>query len=60
MATGDPLVDVDVIVHGLLQKLRTPWLDSAIVAATELGDVQVALPVFLNPTVRRSAWTRFG
>ena len=47
VATGDPLVDVDVIVHGVLQQLRTPWLDSAMVAATELGDVQVLLPVIL-------------
>ena len=47
VATRDPLVDVDVIVHGLLQKLRTPWLDSAMVAVTELGDVQVLLPVIL-------------
>ncbi len=47
VATGDPLVDVDVIVHGVLQKLRTPWLDSVMVAVTELGDVQVLLPVIL-------------
>ena len=47
VATRDPLVDVDVIVHGVLQKLQTPWMDSAMVAATELGDVQVLLPVIL-------------
>jgi len=47
VATGDRLVDVDVTVHGVLQKLRTPWMDSAMVAATELGDVQVLLPVIL-------------
>ena len=47
VATGGPLVDVDVIVHGVLQQLRTPWMDSAMVAATELGDVQVLLPVIL-------------
>lgn len=47
VATGDPLVDVDVIVHGALQKLRTPWMDTAMVAATQLGDVQVVLPVIL-------------
>ena len=47
LATRDPLVDVDVIVHGVLQKLQTPWMDSAMVAATELGDVQVLLPVIL-------------
>ena len=32
VATGDPLVDVDVIVHGVLQQLRTPWLDNAMSA----------------------------
>jgi cation-transporting ATPase E/undecaprenyl-diphosphatase len=47
VATGDPLVDVDVAVHGVLQQLRTPSMDSAMVAATELGDVQVLLPVIL-------------
>lgn len=47
VATGDPLVEVDVIVHGVLQQLRTPWMDSAMVAATALGDVQVLLPVIL-------------
>ena len=57
VATGDPLVDVDVIVHGLLQKLRTPWMDSAMVAATELGDVQVLLPVVLA-ALAWFAWRR--
>lgn len=47
VATGDLLVDVDVIVHGVLQQLRTPRMDSAMVAVTELGDVQVLLPVIL-------------
>lgn len=47
VATRDPLVDVDVIVHGVLQKLRTPLMDSAMIAATELGDVQVLLQVIL-------------
>ena len=27
VATRDSLVDVDVIVPGVLQKLRTPWMD---------------------------------
>ena len=57
VATGDPLVDVDVIVHGLLQKLRTPWMDSAMVAVTELGDVQVLLPVILA-SLAWFAWRR--
>lgn|GEM_PF-747474 len=47
VATGDPLVGVDLIVHGVLQQLRTPSMDSAMIAATELGDVQVLLPVIL-------------
>ena len=45
VATRDPLVEVDVVVHGVLQQLRTPWMDSVMVAITELGDVQVLLPV---------------
>lgn len=59
VATRDPLVDVDVIVHGALQQLRTPWMDSALVAVTELGDVQVLLPVVLATLawiVWRRAW----
>jgi len=61
VATGDPLVDVDVIVHGVLQQLRTSWMDSAMVAVTELGDVQVLLPVILAALAwfvwRRLWWT---
>lgn len=47
VASHDPLVEIDVIVYGLLQKLRTPAVDSLMVAITELGDVQVLLPVIL-------------
>lgn len=43
----DPLVDVDVFVYHLLQALRTPAADRVMVAITELGDVQVLLPVIL-------------
>ncbi len=59
VATGDPLVEVDVIVHDVLQQIRTPRIDSAMVAATELGDVQVLLPVILAALawlVWRRAW----
>ncbi|MCL5965771.1 MAG: HAD-IC family P-type ATPase [Deltaproteobacteria bacterium] len=43
----DPLVDVDVFVYHLLQSLRTPAMDRVMIAATELGDAQVLLPVML-------------
>ena len=47
VVSRDPLVDVDVVVHGALQKLRTPWMDGTMVAVTELGDVEVVLPLVL-------------
>ncbi len=47
VVSHDPLVEVDVIVYGFLQQLRTPAVDTIIVAITELGDVQVLLPVIL-------------
>ena len=59
VATGDPLVEVDVIVHGVLQQIRTPRMDSVMVATTELGDVQVLLPVIVAALawlVWRGAW----
>jgi len=59
--TSDLLVDIDVIVHGVLQQLRTPWMDSAMVAATKLGDVEVLLLVILASLAwfvcRRLWWT---
>lgn len=45
VVTHDPLVDVDVLVYRLLQSTRTPAFDSMMVAITELGDVQVLLPI---------------
>ncbi len=47
LLSHDPLVEADAIVYGLLQNLRTPAVDSLMVAITELGDVQVLLPVIL-------------
>lgn len=47
VASHDPLVEVDIVVHDILQKLRTPSMDSVMVAVTEVGDVQVVLPVIL-------------
>lgn len=46
LISHDPLVDVDVFVYYLLQSLRTPAMDSVMIAVTELGDAQVLLPVF--------------
>ena len=47
VASHDPLVEVDIVVHDILQKRRTPSMDSVMVAVTEVGDVQVVLPVIL-------------
>jgi membrane-associated phospholipid phosphatase len=41
------LVEVDVVVHDTLLKLRTRSMDSLMVAVTEVGDVQVILPVIV-------------
>jgi membrane-associated phospholipid phosphatase len=43
----DPLVQVDLIVYRYLQDARLPSLDSVLVAASELGDAAVILPVVL-------------
>ncbi len=45
--SGDPLLLVDARVHETLRSLRTPGGDRFMVAVTELGDVQVLLPVIL-------------
>ena len=45
--SGDPLVVVDAMVHDAIQSLRTPVVDRIMVGLTELGDVQVVLPVVL-------------
>jgi membrane-associated phospholipid phosphatase len=47
MVSHDRLVDVDIVVHDTLLKLRTRPMDSVMVAVTEAGDVQVILPVIL-------------
>jgi cation-transporting ATPase E/undecaprenyl-diphosphatase len=47
VVSQDPLVQVDGLVHDLLQSVRTPLVDGVAVAITELGDVQVVLPVAL-------------
>lgn len=45
VVTGDPLVQVDVLVHDTVQTLRSADADSFFVAVTELGDLQVLGPV---------------
>jgi cation-transporting ATPase E len=45
--SGDPLVVVDALVHESIRSLRTPGGDRFMVAVTELGDVQVVLPVVM-------------
>ncbi|WP_248295195.1 HAD-IC family P-type ATPase [Paraburkholderia sp. UYCP14C] len=45
VVSHDPLVDVDVAIHAAMQRLRFPALDSVMVAASELGDAAVTVPV---------------
>ncbi len=45
VATGDPLVRVDVEAYRFLQGLRSPWADALMVGATELGDTLVVVSV---------------
>jgi undecaprenyl-diphosphatase len=47
VVSGDPLVAVDVKIHAALQSIRSPLLDSLMVAASELGDAPVTIPVVL-------------
>lgn len=47
VVSGDPLVQVDAIIHDVFRALRTPGGDRFWVAVTELGDVQVVLPVIV-------------
>lgn len=59
----DPLVDADVLVYRLLQSGRTPTIDGLMVAITELGDVNVFLPVIggaLIWFVARRLWVTAG
>ncbi|MHB8407448.1 MAG: HAD-IC family P-type ATPase [Acidiferrobacterales bacterium] len=43
----DRLVDADVFIYHLVQSLRIPAIDRVMIAATELGDAQVLIPVIL-------------
>lgn len=47
VVSHDPLVVVDANVYQLLQSFRAPWLDTLMIAVTELGDPQVLLAVIL-------------
>lgn len=44
---NDPLVKVDLLVYHFLQERRTPIMDQFMVGVTELGDVQVMVPVIV-------------
>ena len=44
VVTGDPLVQVDVLVHDTVQTLRTAGADRFFAAVTELRDLQVVGP----------------
>lgn len=54
---GDPLVRANEAVFHFLQGLRTDWVDQAMVAITELGDVRVVAAVTLA-TLAWLAWRR--
>ncbi|HUW79818.1 MAG TPA: phosphatase PAP2 family protein [Acidocella sp.] len=54
---GDPLVRADRAVFHLLQSLRVPVVDQAMVAVTELGDAGVVIPVTLA-VLAWLAWQR--
>lgn len=45
VVTGDPLVRADQGLYQFMQGLRTPWGDTIMVFATELGDGVVIAPV---------------
>ncbi|MGT2472124.1 hypothetical protein [Paraburkholderia terrae] len=45
--SGDPLVTVDRMLHEGLQRFRAPLFDHVMVAASELGDTAVTVPVSL-------------
>lgn len=63
VVSHDPLVEVDVFVYHMLQALRTPIVDRMMVAITELGDVQVLLPVILVALmwfIAQRAWLTAG
>lgn len=47
VVSGDPLVAADVQIYSALQKIRFPLFDSLMVAASELGDAAVTVPVVL-------------
>nr|MDP2189965.1 phosphatase PAP2 family protein [Rhodoferax sp.] len=47
VVSRDPLVELDALVYEFVRTLRTPGSDSFFVAVTELGDVQVVLPVIV-------------
>ena len=47
VVTRDPLVQVDAFIHDAVRTLRTPHGDRFWVAVTELGDIQVVLPVIV-------------
>ncbi|MEW6353590.1 MAG: VTT domain-containing protein [Pseudomonadota bacterium] len=51
LVSGSPLVRADSAVFHLLQGLRTPWADQLMVFISQLGDVQVLLPLAVTVTL---------
>lgn len=63
LITGDPLVQADTAVYGLLQELRTAPGDNIMVTITELGDATVVIAVALAVLlwfVHMRAWRTAG
>ena len=61
--TNDPLVDLDVVVNQLMQTVRTDSVDRVMVGITELGDVQVLLPIIVVALawfIAQRAWLTAG
>ncbi len=57
VVSSDPLVQLDYVVFGVLQKLRMGWVDSVMIAATELGSAKVAIAVIASVSLLL-AWKR--
>jgi undecaprenyl-diphosphatase len=63
VVTGDPLVRADQGLYELMQGLRTPWGDRAMVFVTELGDgmvISLIAVATLAWLIGRKAWRTAG
>lgn len=58
VVSGDPLVRADTAIYHILQTLRTPWGDAAMIAVSAVGDTAVVIPVSLA-VLAYLAWRRY-